>query len=139
MANIIPVFIDTNVWVYAFNKTQDSTKTVKAKSLIRSEPSIFVSTQVMSELSVTLLRKFAATEPTIRRLTRSMYRKYRVLEYTQATYFTASYVREIYTLSFWDSTIVASALESGSVKLYSEDLQDGLTINNQVTVQNPFR
>ncbi|NJO83150.1 MAG: PIN domain-containing protein [Blastochloris sp.] len=139
MTNAPPVFIDTNVWVYAFQATQDPAKTARAKALIRSESSIAISTQIVSEISVTLLRKFGATEPTIRRLTWSLYRKYAVYDYTSATYRAASYIRETYMLSFWDSTIVASALEHGLTTLYSEDLQDGLRVNDQLTIQNPFR
>jgi predicted nucleic acid-binding protein len=55
-------FIDTNIWVYAFNKNQDPAKTRIAKENIRREPYIAVSTQVINETSYTLIRKSHATE-----------------------------------------------------------------------------
>ena len=41
-------------------------------------------------------------------------------------------------LSFWDSLISASAKACGCTTVYSEDLNDGQTING-VKVVNPFR
>ena len=41
-------------------------------------------------------------------------------------------------LSFWDSLILASAKACGCTTVYSEDLNDGQTING-VKVVNPFR
>jgi predicted nucleic acid-binding protein len=40
--------------------------------------------------------------------------------------------------SFWDSLIVAAALESHGTTLYSEDLQHGQVINGRLTLINPF-
>jgi predicted nucleic acid-binding protein len=43
-----------------------------------------------------------------------------------------------YQFSYWDSLILAAALESGCIWLYSEDLQDGQQIENTLTIRNPF-
>jgi predicted nucleic acid-binding protein len=45
---------------------------------------------------------------------------------------------ERYQYSYFDSLILASALEAGCQILYSEDLQDGQRIENQLTIVNPF-
>jgi hypothetical protein len=50
----------------------------------------------------------------------------------------ASALREQYAFSFWDSTIVSSALHAGASVLYSEDMQAGLVVENQVRIINPF-
>ncbi len=42
-----------------------------------------------------------------------------------------------YSVSFWDSLIIAAALESGCTTLYSEDMQNGLKIDC-LTIVNPF-
>jgi len=47
-------------------------------------------------------------------------------------------LRDKYKLSFWDSIIVASALQGGAVRLYSEDMQNGLVVENKLTIINPF-
>jgi predicted nucleic acid-binding protein len=48
-------------------------------------------------------------------------------------------LRDHYLLSFWDSLIVASAVLGDASILHSEDMQDGLIINNSLQIINPFR
>ncbi|HNE01601.1 MAG TPA: PIN domain-containing protein, partial [Plasticicumulans sp.] len=47
-------------------------------------------------------------------------------------------VRERYGFSFYDALIVATALEAGCTRLWSEDLQHGQRIG-VLQVENPFR
>ncbi len=47
-------------------------------------------------------------------------------------------VRERYRFSWWDSLIVASALETESDQIYTEDLQHGQIIEGRLRVVNPF-
>jgi len=54
------------------------------------------------------------------------------------TYYSAYYLRSEYNLSFWDSLVVASALENNCTALYTEDMQHQQIIRNQLTVINPF-
>lgn len=42
-----------------------------------------------------------------------------------------------YSLSHWDSVLLAACADAGVVTLYSEDLDDGMTYDG-VTVVNPF-
>jgi len=130
-------FIDTNIWLYAFIETDDTTKSATARKLIQeSEP--IVSTQVINEVCVNLLRRANFTEEQVSRLVESFYEKYRVIELTKSVLLMASQLRQRYSLSFWDSTIVATALSAGVSVLYSEDMQPGLTIEEQLQVHNPF-
>lgn len=133
------VFIDTNIWIYAFVDAQDTIKTQHARTLIRRERTICLSTQVINEITNNLLRKYHATEDVIQRLVRTIYRKYQVSTFTEDLLLTASRLRSAYQFSFWDSTIVASALESGATILYSEDMHDSLIVNNQLHIKNPLK
>ena len=47
-------------------------------------------------------------------------------------------VQQRYRFSFYDSLIVAAALEAGCARLLSEDLQHGQLIEG-LTIENPFR
>ncbi len=52
------VFLDTNVWFYAFVPAQDNIKHQKAVSLIGNQNlDICLSVQIVNELSVNLLKK----------------------------------------------------------------------------------
>jgi predicted nucleic acid-binding protein len=132
-------FVDTNIWLYAFSDSQDKLKTQQAKALLRRTPQIALSTQVVNEVSVNLLRKFQAAEPDIRKLIRSLYRKYLILEYNRAILLNASDLLSAYHISYWDSLIIASALAVGATILYTEDMHDGLIVDNQLTIANPLK
>ncbi len=58
---------------------------------------------------------------------------------TKSTIRKACHITESMKFSFYDSLIIASAIEAGCEILFSEDLQDGQVIENQVVVKNPFR
>ena len=132
-------FIDTNVWLYAFSTSQDKLKSQQAKMLLRRTPQIALSTQVVNEVSVNLLRKFQADERDIRKLVRSLYRKYLIIEFNRTILLQASDLRIAYHISYWDSLIIASALAVGATTLYSEDMHDGLIVNEQLTIVNPIK
>ncbi len=43
-----------------------------------------------------------------------------------------------YCLQFYDALILATALENDCSTVISEDMQNGLVIQNQLTIRNPF-
>lgn len=138
-SSTMPAFIDSNVWLYALSDSQDQQKHRAAQALIRQTPQITLSTQIINEVSINLLRKFQADEGDIRKLVRSFYRKYFVVELNRSILLHASDLRGTYSFSFWDSVVVASALAAGAATLYSEDMQDGLIVQARLTVINPLK
>jgi predicted nucleic acid-binding protein len=63
-------FVDTNIWLYAFIQVQDRDKTATAKAIIQSNK-IVISSQVISEVCVNLIKKAAFDEASIRELIQS--------------------------------------------------------------------
>jgi predicted nucleic acid-binding protein len=47
-------------------------------------------------------------------------------------------IRDRYHFSYWDSMIIAAAIKGRCDILYSEDLQNGQLIDNQIKIKNPF-
>lgn len=133
-------FIDSNVWLYAVTQSQDSPPDPRhetARQLI-AQVQPCLSVQVINEVTVNLLRKFNFGEAEIRSLIRSLYKKYTIFALDADTFIQASRLREAYQLSFWDSIIVGSALQHHCGVLYSEDMQNGLMIENCLQICNPF-
>ena len=130
-------FVDTNVWLYAFIEADDVAKSATARQLLQNSRPV-VSTQVINEVCVNLLKRAVFTEEQIQTLIESFYEKYEVIELTQALLLRASQLRERYSLSFWDSMIVATGLDAGVGTLYSEDLQHGLVVDGTLQILNPF-
>lgn len=132
-------FVDTNVWLYALVDSNDSRKSHIARDLLLTQSyTIVTSTQVINEICVNLIRKAGVREEVVRELTASFFRRYEVLLTTEALLLEASRLRERHSFSYWDSLIVAAALESKAATLFSEDMQDGLVVDGALTISNPF-
>jgi predicted nucleic acid-binding protein len=130
------VFLDSNVWFYAFADSQGLEKHATAKELILQHP-IAISHQIVSEVCNSLLRK-VLSETEIQRIIRSFFGMYSPLVLTEEDHIKASSLRQQYRFSYWDSLIVAAALKSDSTILYSEDMQNGLVVDGRMTIRNPF-
>jgi predicted nucleic acid-binding protein len=130
-------FLDSNIWIYAFANNQDPRKQAIAANLIDS-PGVIISTQVINEVNVNLIKKSAFTEAQIQQLIDSFYQGCQVIEFDRSLLTMASDLRTRYLISYWDSLIVASAITSGTSTIYTEDMQNGLVINQQLQIVNPF-
>lgn len=133
-------FIDSNVWLYAATQSQDNPPDPRhetARQLI-TQVQPYLSVQVINEVTINLLRKFNFGEAEIRSLVGSFYKNYTVFALDADTFIQASMLREAYQLSFWDSLIVSSALQHQCALLYSEDMQNGLVVENRLQICNPF-
>ncbi|MGK7952083.1 MAG: PIN domain-containing protein [Xenococcaceae cyanobacterium] len=132
-------FVDSNIWLYAFIKSnQNEDKTKIANSIITSV-NIVISTQVINEVCVNLIKKAKFTEEKIQELGQDFYLNYQVVDFEPAIFRKASQLRQNYSLSYWDSLIVACALVAEAETLYSEDMQNGLVIDKALTIINPFQ
>ncbi|MDF5721912.1 MAG: PIN domain-containing protein [Rhizonema sp. PD37] len=144
-------FIDTNVWLYRLfdDKKMEMAQRERKRNIaisITSNQGIIISTQVVNEVSANLLKKAAFNEEQIKAVIQSLYRRCTVLEFNLSIFESASNIRSRYNFSFWDSLIVACALEAGASILYSEDMQDGLLVADQLIsaqlkleIVNPFK
>ncbi len=133
-------FLDSNVLVYLFDETNDH-KRDKAVSLVQESlenETDCVSYQVVQETINVITRKLNATPEKARRILDDTLMPLWRVNPTRTLYQRSLNLQTRYRFSFYDSLIVAAALESGCKTLYSEDLQDGQQIEG-VTITNPFR
>ena len=126
-------FVDTNIWLYAFIVGQDAVKSAKAQVVINQHANdIIISTQVINEVCVNLLKKAKLPEADIKPIIESFYARYQVAELTQDVLLKASELRDKYRFSYWDSILVATALLSGASILFSEDMDTSLTVEQML-------
>ncbi|MCD4805621.1 MAG: PIN domain-containing protein [Desulfobacterales bacterium] len=130
-------FVDTNIWLYSFIQSQNKEKTEIARTIIK-ECEIVISTQIINEMCVNLIKKVDFSEGKILNLIESLYKKYTVFELSQDILLKASKIRANQSFSFWDSVVAASALDCDADYLISEDMQDGFNLENKLTIINPF-
>lgn len=129
------IFIDSNIFLYAFS-TKDMIKQQIAKDIVISES--VISTQVLNEVSVNMVRKLNFGEDQISNFIESSYNRYKIVEITKDVFLTASDIRRKYQFSYYDSMIISAALQKGCEVLYSEDMQHNQIIENRITIINPF-
>jgi predicted nucleic acid-binding protein len=130
------IFLDTNILVYAYSDTELEKQTI-ARQLV-SENISFISTQVLQELSNTLSRKFKKSWLEITNAVKEVSVSNLIHTNSEATIQQAIKIADQYRFSFYDSLIIAAALECNCSKLYSEDLSHSQVIEKQVTIINPF-
>jgi predicted nucleic acid-binding protein len=127
-------FFDANVLLYLLSA--DEAKANRAEELLAGGGTISV--QVLNEFAAVASRKLEMTWGEIRDALDPIRTVCEIAPLTLATHDRALDLAERYGLSFYDATIVASALDAGCDTLYTEDLQDGQVIEKQLTVRNPF-
>ncbi|NJM45754.1 MAG: PIN domain-containing protein [Alkalinema sp. RU_4_3] len=131
-------FVDSNIWLYALIQSQDAQKHQIANQLLRSIR-VAMSAQVVNEVSLNLMRKAKFPEDQVGQFIRGCYQSHLVMDLNQAVLMRAADLRSgRYLFSFWDSLVVAAALESGADVLISEDMQQGLIVEGVLTIHNPF-
>lgn len=132
-------FVDSNIWLYAFFlRPGEEALHERAKKLIEVPARYVISDQVIAEVSSNLLRKTGMSEDALVEIVSSFYSRCRVVGPGHETHRQASRLRSLYQFSYWDSLIIASALEAGCSILYSEDMQDGQLIESTLTIRNPL-
>lgn len=136
----VECFLDTNVLVYLLDKT-DPNKRQSAETLIEQALELgncCISHQVVQETLNVMTRKLKFNaEDTNRLLNRVLLPLWKVMP-TPVLYQRGIEIQFRFQYSFYDSLIIAAALEAGCRTLYSEDLQHGQQIE-QLTINNPFR
>ena len=133
-------FVDTNVLVYAFDKSSSSKKLVAERLMqeLMEEDRLRVSTQVLQELFVTLTRKVSrrcSSEEALAVLEDLTAWPIMVIDY--AAIRVAVALVDQAKLSFWDALVVVAAARIGAAVLYTEDLNHGQELLG-VRITNPF-
>jgi predicted nucleic acid-binding protein len=134
-------FLDTNVFVYSFDRSAPA-KARRALQLIRGAIETrkgIVSHQVVQEFFNVALRRFAKpmTLADAEQYLATVFRPLIAVHSSQALYGEALLLSDRFSLSWYDSLIVAAAIEGQCSVLYSEDLQSGQRFED-LEIQNPF-
>lgn len=134
-------FLDTNIFVYSFDPNEKS-KCAIARDLIQDallEQSGCISSQVIQEFLNISTRRFTPpltsqdSEKYLNSVLATLCRIFTSIE----LYRKSIAIFERWKYSFYDSMIIAAALQTNCRILYSEDLQHNQNIQD-LTIVNPF-
>jgi len=134
-------FLDTNILVYTLDQTAPKKSSI-ADRLVRQameQNTGVISYQVVQEfLKVALTKfKFQFRPVDLEQFYHTVLRQLLAVHSSTPLFMEALHVHHKYRFSWYDCLIVAAALESKCVALYSEDMQHGMKIEN-LTIKNPF-
>jgi predicted nucleic acid-binding protein len=127
-------FFDTSVLLYLLSEDTDKADRIETLLSARGK----VSVQVLNEFAAVAVRKLKMPLNEVREILDTIRAVCAVEPLTIETHDRGLAVFERYRFSLYDSMLVAAALISGATILYSEDLQHGQVIDNQLRVTNPF-
>ncbi len=131
------VFIDTNVLIYAYSEDEPE-KAVVSQEIIVENYSI-TSAQVLNELSNVLYKKFRKSEDEVISVILEITELLEVVPITLNTVLKAHEVKRRYRYSYYDSLVIASAIENNCKILYTEDMQHNQRIWRGLRIVNPYR
>lgn len=135
------VFVDTNIFVYSMDASTPDKQVVASQWLrsLWSSRKGRTSLQALREFYNVVTRKTRPGLPreTAQALVRDLL-TWNPADDNPVILNSAWQVEDRYGLSFWDSLIVASAMQQGCAVLLTEDLQHGQVFEGLITVKNPF-
>ncbi|PYU44649.1 MAG: VapC toxin family PIN domain ribonuclease [Acidobacteria bacterium] len=131
----VKAFFDANVLIYAV--AENDPRSAQAEVLLASGG--VLSVQILNEFVSVTRRKILMSWSDVSEALDA----FRVLcpsplPITIEIHEAALKIAEKHGYNIYDALVIAAALEAGCTTLYSENLHDGLTIDGQLTIRNPF-
>jgi len=127
--------LDTNILIYAFGKQDDARKQVAIEIITKCN---IISLQVVNETIYVLQRKFKFPHSELEKVVDFIKQKFVISDLNLQTLDQTLKIAESYGFSFWDSMLVAAALNNHCSILYSEDLHHNQIIDGRLQIVNPF-
>ncbi len=128
-------FLDSNILIYLLDR--DELKKDKVTLLL--DPNFIISTQVVAENINICLKKLRFSKERAFDHANFLLSKFNVITIEKTFFPLAFQLASKYQFSFWDSLIVASALQCECTQLLSEDMQHGMVIEGKLKIINPFK
>jgi len=132
------VFLDTNAIIYLYSEDENDKRDAAYKSV--NSNCCITSTQALNEASNIWFKKY--------NLSKNQIIKYldgveavcdETLLIQRKTINKALVLKDRYGYSFYDTLMLASALESNCTQIFTEDMQDGQVIEDTLTIVNVFK
>jgi predicted nucleic acid-binding protein len=135
------VFFDTNIFVYAYTSNDEHKHNTILELFVKLKAAnshLCISSQVLNEFYAVETIKYKVKHSETIGYVKEMSKNFSVFSVTKDTSLYALSLKEKYHYSWWDSLVLASALENGCQVVYSEDMQHEQTIENLLKIINPF-
>jgi predicted nucleic acid-binding protein len=132
------IFLDSNLWIYAYDNRDPSKQNITRQLILQNADSIVISTQILGEVYHVLTRKKLQPPNQIAAIMQDLMDNFQPIAIDVAQVRKAIALQFITRYSYWDSLVVATAITTGCLTLYSEDLQHQRRLES-LTIVNPFQ
>ena len=131
------IFIDTNILIYLVKDTSGKAETIA--SLIDYNSNIYISIQVVNEFCNVAIKKLDFSYKEILFSIDKFSENFIIPKVEISTIKYAIKIKEKYGFSYYDSAIIASALQNNCSILYTEDMQHEQIIEGSLSIINPVK
>jgi predicted nucleic acid-binding protein len=132
------IFIDSNIFIYAKVEQPGSHNHELAKKFLKElEGEIIISIQVLNEF-YNVLSKYKIADRAIQENINDILKDVNLEIITFDTIKSCWEIKTKYKYSYYDSLIIASALENNCSVLYTEDMHHEQLIEKKLKIINPF-
>jgi len=128
------IFLDSNILIYLLEQDRERRDLV----LGFSNKGYHISTQVISENINACLKKLKMTKEDSFEHGDYLFNSFNLHLIAETTIRLAFKISIRYKYSYWDSLIIAAAIENNCNTLYSEDMQHNQLIYDNLRILNPF-
>jgi predicted nucleic acid-binding protein len=130
-------FFDTNIVLYLYSKDEIKKQTTSLL-IVNDCTQAIISTQVVNELINVLSKKVGLEWDEITNVLEEIRESFSIHIVNLAVIQSACKLAKRYQYSYFDSLILASALDSSVTVLFTEDMQNGQIIENRLKIVNPY-
>ena len=130
-------FIDTNILIYAYNKTYPDKRRIAQEKI--DEYETVISTQVINEFCNTSLYKLKKASGEVVAAIQEIKKNHSVIPVHLSTILDAMMLQGRYQFNYYDCVMLASALANDCKVILSEDMQHRQIIENKLRILNPFK
>lgn len=131
------VFLDSNVLVYLFSK-DDARKEDAAVSAI-SRNICFTGVNNINETITVLSKKFSLSHEDLLYVVKTIGKLTTIVSLKPEIILPTLQIKNRYGYSYYDSLVIALAIETGCVKIFTEDMQHGQIINGKLEIVDIFQ
>ncbi|KQT31843.1 hypothetical protein ASG29_08060 [Sphingomonas sp. Leaf412] len=127
-------FFDTNILIYSLEG--DQVRSRIAGDVVASGG--WISVQVLNEVTNVLRRKLRREWAQVDVALQVFRSTLNVIPLTSSIHVRGVALARRYDFAIYDAMIVAAAMEAECSRLYTEDMHHGLTVDDRLTILNPF-
>ena len=129
-------FIDTNIFIYT-QRTDSPGKRVIAENVI-NQFNCVASTQVLNEIANVFTKKYPMPIEKVECLIKSICEISEIVIIDDVLIIKALNLQSKYKVSYFDCLMIAAAIDSDCKYLLTEDMQDGIVIDNTIKIISIF-